>query len=169
MSIAIAAASSRNRVVRPIEKKQKIFDHPYGDSASGQFKLTHAVGKTDFKNGFSGAGVLVVDGDLKAHGDFKFDGLIIVRGKLDIKKGGAHINGAIIVRGKKLDKETGLLEKAQVKLADQTTIQYSSEALWNAAGVLPADLLPRTSAGGSQQLTISGWSTNYARSAATNR
>lgn len=141
--------------------KQKLFAHPYGDSSVGDYKITHVTGKLEVKDDFSGAGVLIVDGELKASGDFRFDGLVVVRGKLELKKS-SDINGAIVVRGKKLSKSTGLWEKAEAKLAGDTTVQYSSQALRNAANLLPPALLPG-GAGGTTVL-VTGWTPNYARS-----
>ncbi len=64
-------------------------------------KITYIAGSARLSGTGSGAGILLVDGDLEMTGEFDFQGLVIVRGDVRLAGGGngTHIWGALWVTG----------------------------------------------------------------------
>jgi hypothetical protein len=162
-NLDIDALAAHVKAHADFHAERKDFPAVFGDSSRGEYRLTHCDDRVSLKHDYRGAGVLVVDGELSAAENFVFDGLVIVRGKLELKKD-ARINGAVVVLGKKLEKKTGEWVKASVSLSNDTTLQYSTEALVHAAQIVPSGMLPRPDLGGSQAVQFTAWRGNYARS-----
>lgn len=60
--------------------------------------IIYAKGDLHLKTG-TGQGILIVDGDLNATGNFEFYGVVIVRGTLRTSGTGNHMEGSVIVKG----------------------------------------------------------------------
>mgnify|MGYP001144338927 CR=1 FL=1 len=67
-------------------------------ACSGWLPLIHLHGNLDGPVG-RGQGLLLVDGDLTLRGDFRFDGVIVVGGRLSADGAGNLVTGAILARG----------------------------------------------------------------------
>ena len=93
--------------------------YSFGDGGAGTANITYRDGNVTFAGNSTGAGVLVVTGDLEMKGTFRFDGVIIVLGKILNSAGNATIYGSILQgpAGGKLEAK-GTLD-----------INYSSEAI----------------------------------------
>lgn len=63
-----------------------------------EFPIIHAKGDLSLSTG-TGQGILIVDGDLRATGNFDFYGIVIVRGSLFTAGTGNHLEGSVIVKG----------------------------------------------------------------------
>ena len=72
-----------------------------GWGAIGDLKIVHCTGDLDLQSNGTGAGVLVVDGDLHLGGTLNYNGIIIVLGNVDIQGGGnaQNIIGGLMVQG----------------------------------------------------------------------
>ena len=93
--------------------------YSFGDGGTGTANITYRDGNVTFSGTSSGAGVLVVTGDLEMMGTFRFDGVIIVLGKILNSAGTASVYGSI------LQGPTGGTLEAKGTL----DIHYSSEAI----------------------------------------
>ncbi|MFO7893961.1 MAG: pilus assembly PilX N-terminal domain-containing protein [Longimicrobiales bacterium] len=105
-------------------------------ACESSFPIIHAKGDLHLKTG-TGQGILIVDGDLQASGNFDFYGVVIVRGELATTGTGNHFEGSVIVQGHgNLDSESTTLGNSLVQYNRCTT-----ESAFNAA------LRPRPLAG----------------------
>lgn len=71
-------------------------------------------------NGNAGQGLLVVDGDLRVQGGFRFFGLAIVRGALQTTGTGGHFNGGVLAANQFMD---------QIDILGNAEVNYSSCAV----------------------------------------
>ena len=93
-----------------------------------EFPIIHAKGDLHLKTGF-GQGILIVEGDLHASGNFDFYGVIVVLGELQTDGTGTHMEGSVIVQGE------GLLDSESTSLGN-SLVQYSecrTQRAFNAA------------------------------------
>lgn len=109
----------------------------WGDTAqanpcSDQYPIIYAEGDFSLQTG-SGQGVLIVEGNLHASGNFSFHGIVIVKGELSTDGTGNHFEGSTIVQG------DGMLDSESTTLGN-SLVQYNSCATQNA---LNANLRPR--------------------------
>jgi hypothetical protein len=90
-----------------------------GNAKSGDFRITYVEGSFSLTAKDLGAGVLVVDGDLKMTGQSRFDGLVLSRGNVELVGGGnrIHLFGSLMIGG------------TEFKLTGDTDVFYSTEAL----------------------------------------
>lgn len=70
---------------------------PGGLTACAGYRPVVRIAGAGTVTGGVGQGVLVVDGDLMVQGGFRFDGLILVGGRLEIAGAGADLRGAVQV------------------------------------------------------------------------
>lgn len=98
-----------------------------GDFANRAGVVTHATGNVNFHGTTTGAGVLIVDGDLEITGRFTFAGVILVRGNVSFKGGGGfkELYGALLVWG---EDPVGA-PKDDLEVSGTVQISYSSEGL----------------------------------------
>lgn len=74
------------------------FGDPTGNGACDDyFPIVHVKGNLGMRTG-TGQGVLIVDGDLSATGNFNWYGIVIVKGQLFTAGNGNHLEGTTIVR-----------------------------------------------------------------------
>lgn len=86
---------------------------PCGD----EFPIVHAKGDLHLKTGV-GQGILIVEGNLTASGNFDFYGVIIVKGELQTTGTGNHMEGSVIVQGEgRLDSESTSLGNSLVQFS----------------------------------------------------
>lgn len=95
----------------------------WGDPAgtgpcADELPIIHAKGDLHLKTG-QGQGILIVEGNLKASGNFDFYGVVIVLGELSTTGTGNHMEGSVIVQGQ------GLLDSESTTLGN-SLVQYSS-------------------------------------------
>jgi hypothetical protein len=97
-------------------------------------QVTHFTGNTTMKAGgnASGAGIMIVDGDLTITGNFSFKGLLIVRGSTNITDttGNASVYGSLWTN------------EVNLQVGGSALIQYSSQGLTLAGLVGPNTPLP---------------------------
>jgi hypothetical protein len=98
-----------------------------GNALTNDWRLSYCPGDLSIQ-GTTGAGVLLVTGNLKISGGLHFDGLVIVMGSLEIS-GGPIINGAMI-QGP---------NGGSIKATGGGVVRFSSEALSRIGGLLPPD------------------------------
>ncbi|MFQ5507132.1 MAG: hypothetical protein ACE5F1_20365 [Planctomycetota bacterium] len=67
-----------------------------GNAGTGDFHVIYGEGNIFFKKGGTGAGIMVVKGELRFERNFRFDGLVVVLGKARVWKGSV-LEGAIIM------------------------------------------------------------------------
>jgi hypothetical protein len=84
----------------------------------GEFPIIYARGDIHLKTG-RGQGILIVEGDLRATGNFDFFGVVIVLGELITTGTGNHMVGTVIVQG------NGQLDSQSTSLGN-SLVQYSS-------------------------------------------
>lgn len=82
-----------------------------------EFPIIHAKGDLHLKTG-TGQGVLIVEGDMHASGNYDFYGVVIVLGELKTTGTGNHIEGSVIVQG------AGVLDSESTTLGN-SLVQYS--------------------------------------------
>ncbi len=90
-----------------------------GQPCSSYFPIIHSTATELRLQGGVGQGILLVDGNLKATGDFVFYGIIVVKGKLDMSGTGNHFNGVVLVNSDSADISTS-------STSGNSVIQYSS-------------------------------------------
>ena len=73
----------------------------FGSEATNTWRITWCRGSMSLNGGASGAGVLIVDGNLDMLGTSSFSGLVVVKGNLSLKGGGSgkKVWGAVMVEG----------------------------------------------------------------------
>ncbi|HWX53996.1 MAG TPA: hypothetical protein VN176_05335 [Verrucomicrobiae bacterium] len=99
-------------------------------------QTTYVAGSVQLTSNATGAGVLIVDGDLNIHGGLNFYGLILVRGSVTFTGGGSsgtNLNGAILA-GKDVIRPacsdpTGLTCDAGDSIGGNVKLQYDVCAL----------------------------------------
>lgn len=84
---------------------------------SSHMPIIYGEGDLHVKVG-TGQGVMIVEGDLYAAGNYDFYGLVIVKGNLYIEGVGNHIEGSVLIMGE------GSLESESVS-AGKSLVQYS--------------------------------------------
>lgn len=97
-----------------------------------KYPIIYAKGNLHLKTGV-GQGILIVEGNLKASGNFDFYGIVIVLGELETTGTGNHIEGSVIVQGH------GMLDSESTTLGN-SLVQYSRCRVDNAFN---ASLRPR--------------------------
>ncbi len=97
-----------------------------------EFPIIYAKGDLHLKTGM-GQGILIVEGNLKASGNFDFYGVVIVLGELETTGTGNHLEGSVIVQGH------GVLDSESTTLGN-SLVQYSRCRVDNA---FDATLRPR--------------------------
>lgn len=119
-----------------------------------EFPIIYAQGDLHLKTG-KGQGILIVEGDLKASGNFDFYGVVIVLGELYTSGTGNHLEGSVIVQGH------GMLDSESTTLGN-SLVQYSRcrvDRAFNAA-LRPRPLAKRSwldfSASARAQTTVTG-------------
>ncbi len=101
--------------------------------------LNNASGVTIKGNGnASGAGILIVDGDLTIQGSFDFQGLILVRGKTNVTNDPSltNVTGNATVYGSLWTQDVNLT------VGGSAIVDYSSKALQYANAAAPTGALP---------------------------
>lgn len=83
-----------------------------------ELPIIYAKGDLHLKTG-EGQGILIVEGNLKASGNFDFYGVVVVLGELYTTGTGNHMEGSVIVQGE------GLLDSESTTLGN-SLVQYSS-------------------------------------------
>jgi hypothetical protein len=98
-----------------------------GDFVHREGVVTHATGNVNFHGTTTGAGVLMVDGDLEISGRFTYAGVILVRGNVSFKGGGGfkELYGALLVWGQ----DPVGAPKDDLEVSGTVQIAYSSEGL----------------------------------------
>lgn len=91
---------------------------PTGVGPCGEeFPIIHAKGDLHLKTGV-GQGILIVEGDLLASGNFDFYGVVIVKGELLTTGTGNHMEGSVVVQGYgQLDSESTTLGNSLVQFS----------------------------------------------------
>lgn len=84
---------------------------------ANEFPIIHAQGDFSLQTG-SGQGILIVEGDLTATGNFDFYGVVIVMGELRTTGTGNHLEGSVVVQG------DGLLDSESTTLGN-SLVQYN--------------------------------------------
>lgn len=80
-----------------------------------EFPIILAKGDLHLSTG-EGQGILIVEGDLRASGNFHFYGVVIVLGELETAGTGNHVEGSVIVQGDgRLDSESTTLGNSLVQ------------------------------------------------------
>ena len=92
----------------------------WGTDASPE--ITRITGDAEINGTISGAGVLIVDGELEILGNFTFHGLVIVRGHELEMSGNAKIYGMVMMA-------EPTSEEQEVEVKGNAGIYYSSQAL----------------------------------------
>ena len=88
-----------------------------GGACADEFPIIHARGDLHVSEG-SGQGVLIVDGDLHVSGDFRFYGVVVVRGEMETRGTGNHLEGNVILQG-------GGSTELRSSLTGDSVVQYS--------------------------------------------
>ncbi len=91
----------------------------FGDGPAGVANVTYRNGNVRFAGNTTGAGILVVTGDLELRGNFRFDGVIIVLGEIDNSAGTADVFGSV------LQGPSG----GRLQLRGTSEFHYSSQAI----------------------------------------
>jgi len=103
---------------------------PYGDELNPKITLFPSPGVTIQNAGnVSGAGVMIVDGDLSVQGTIDFKGLILVRGTIRVQ-GNATIYGSIWAQG------------VDMQVGGSAIVYNSSQALSLANQIVPSGAIP---------------------------
>lgn len=96
--------------------------------------VLYSSGSVKISGGSSGAGVLLVNGDLEITGEFEWWGLVIVQGRVVMKGGGGgkRVVGALVVE----DDVANGLDQPGVRAAGTVDILFSREAVRTIGRVL---------------------------------
>lgn len=99
-------------------------------ACAGYFPMIHIEGGgTSYINGGGiGQGIILVDGNLWAGGDFEFFGMILVKGKFETGGSGPRVHGAVMAGNADLEEQD---------LSGGSLVQYSSCALERAVKMNP--------------------------------
>lgn len=97
-----------------------------GDWTSGQFEIAKSNGNFQVGGGSTGAGILLVEGDLDISGEWDYVGYIFVTGRVRMSGGGGgkRLRGALFVGGDVIQSGSDFTITGTVE------ILYSSEALF---------------------------------------
>ncbi len=106
-----------------------------GNAATNDFKIIYGSGEVEFENGFTGAGILVVEGELEMEHDSSFEGLVIVLGEMELEHS-SNITGALIMAPGREHGESGDL-KLELELEDGSSLNYSQAILNKLASIMP--------------------------------
>jgi len=93
-------------------------DVQWGNAAAGEMQITFADHTVNFSGNSYGAGVLVVKGHLKTVDNFRWDGVVIVYGNVQMW-GNSEICGTLL-----MGTMSGLLQ-----MDDNAKVRYSTEAV----------------------------------------
>jgi len=124
------AAVVRNRATQVLTPGVTVKN--LGSALLNDWRLSYCPGNLTIQ-GTTGAGVLLVTGNLKITGGLRFDGLIIVMGTLELG-GGPIVNGAII-QGR---------NGGSIKATGGAIVRYSTEALNRIRALIPPDYVIET-------------------------
>jgi hypothetical protein len=97
-----------------------------GDARRGDFQISYCPGDLALSGSNVGAGLLLVSGTFSNTGNFRWDGIVVVLGNVDIA-GTTLITGALI-QGP---------EGQTVTVSGSSTVRYSVEALSQISRILP--------------------------------
>ena len=99
----------------------------WGNSAIGDYRIVYSSGSLAIEKGGSGAGILVVKGDLTIKKNFTWHGLVVALGEVEFEPGTSttRILGGF-VKG-----------NGQTELEDSVSIVYSTQTLTAVAESLP--------------------------------
>jgi hypothetical protein len=102
-----------------------------GAPSAGNTVVVYAGGDVTFSGGVGGAGILVVDGDLRIGGSFLWTGIVIVRGRATMVGGGGlkRIVGALVVG----EEATATTSSTSVDITGTVDLLYSAAAIQLAA------------------------------------
>lgn len=103
-----------------------------GNALTNDWRLSYCPGNLSIQ-GTTGAGILLVTGNLTITGGLRFDGLVIVMGTLTLS-GGPVINGAMI-QGK---------NGGSIRATGGAIVRYSTEALNRIRALIPPDYVIET-------------------------
>lgn len=103
-----------------------------------EYPIIYAQGDLHLKTG-KGQGILIVEGNLKASGNFAFYGVVIVKGGMETSGTGNHMEGSVIVHG------NGMLDSESTTTGN-SLVQYSKCRVENAfrAALRPRPLSSRS-------------------------
>ncbi|MBN1442701.1 MAG: hypothetical protein JXA90_08330 [Planctomycetes bacterium] len=104
-----------------------------GDIRAGEIPVIYTKGDLLFAGQTTGAGILVVDGNVKISGQLHFDGLVIVRGDIILTGGGAgiHVLGSLMVTH-----SITAIDEAELTMSGNADILFSQEVLDIVEGAL---------------------------------
>lgn len=95
-----------------------------GNAATGDFVVTHVVGNLKLSGQGTGAGLLLVEGNLDIVGGWHFDGVVIVTGQVIFRGGGGtkKVVGSLLVGGDVVDAPTS----KDIEMSGTVDVLYSS-------------------------------------------
>ncbi|WP_333796994.1 pilus assembly PilX family protein [Rheinheimera sp.] len=116
----------------------------------GEERITYVAGNIEFKGKATGAGILVIDGNLTISGNLlDFEGLVVVRGQSFQMNGGGNrdLKGSIVFANPKKDAVTGQWSFGEAEATfvfdinggGNATFQYDLDALTKARDLLKDD------------------------------
>ena len=114
-----ALASQLRSAASVVLDKPLYASHSFGNSSDRTATITYRDGDVTFAGDSRGAGVLVVTGNLEIRDNFRFDGVIIVLGKVIHSTGTAKVLGSVL-----LGPDVG-----EVQAEGRLEIHYSSQAI----------------------------------------
>jgi hypothetical protein len=91
----------------------------WGSGAAGDRNVIYRDGDLALNGNVQGSGIMVVTGKLRVYDNFRFDGVLIVLGDMQIDGGDIAVYGGLI---------KGVTTK-QIQFTDKVRIQYSSQAV----------------------------------------
>lgn len=105
--------------------ESQTFTGSLGDAEAPVYKVTYALGELDISGGCSGAGLLLVEGNLEITGSFEYRGIVIVTGQVVFRGGGGakRIVGTCLVGGDVIEGES----TEDLEVSGTIDILYSSE------------------------------------------
>ena len=86
---------------------------PTPGACESYFPIIHVTGDLKVTGG-SGQGILLVDGNLAASGGWAFDGVVIVRGNIDVTGTGGKFFGAVMAANVNLNPDNAVLGNASI-------------------------------------------------------
>jgi len=128
-------ARSANVVLEPDTMQKPTKEGEWGTIEEPS--IVYSSGSVKVSNGSTGAGILLINGDLTITGSFSWSGLVIVRGDVIFKGGGGEkrVVGALVVESD-LSTSEDVLESTSVRLSGTVEIVYSRETVQTIGRVL---------------------------------
>jgi hypothetical protein len=108
------------------------------------FQTTYVPGSVQLTSNATGAGVLIIDGDLDIHGGLNFYGLILVRGQVTFSGGGSsgtNLYGAILAGGDVTNVVKSIDDFSTDSIGGNVNLQYDVCALSKSSGAVAPRLL----------------------------